>query len=200
MAYVYRHIRLDKNEPFYIGIGSDEKFHRASEKSRRNKLWKDVIAKTDYNIEILFDDLTWNEACIKEKEFISLYGRKDKKNGILCNLTDGGEGAFGVIVTQEKKDRISNKQIGKIISKETRDKISKALTGKKRNPLSIDTKLKISKANKGKIGLNKDKKMSKEFCLAVSLGKLGKKRKPLSEETKLKMQKSALNRKLNKND
>jgi hypothetical protein len=22
MAYVYRHIRLDKNEPFYIGIGS----------------------------------------------------------------------------------------------------------------------------------------------------------------------------------
>lgn len=24
MAYVYRHIRLDKNEPFYIGIGKDE--------------------------------------------------------------------------------------------------------------------------------------------------------------------------------
>jgi len=24
MAYVYRHIRLDKNEPFYIGIGSEE--------------------------------------------------------------------------------------------------------------------------------------------------------------------------------
>lgn len=25
MATVYRHIRLDKNEPFYIGIGKDEK-------------------------------------------------------------------------------------------------------------------------------------------------------------------------------
>ena len=24
MAYLYRHIRLDKNEPFYIGIGSNE--------------------------------------------------------------------------------------------------------------------------------------------------------------------------------
>jgi hypothetical protein len=23
MAYLYRHIRHDKNEPFYIGIGSD---------------------------------------------------------------------------------------------------------------------------------------------------------------------------------
>ena len=22
MAYVYRHIRLDKNEPFYIGVGT----------------------------------------------------------------------------------------------------------------------------------------------------------------------------------
>jgi hypothetical protein len=25
MAYLYRYIRLDKNKPFYIGIGSDNK-------------------------------------------------------------------------------------------------------------------------------------------------------------------------------
>jgi hypothetical protein len=31
MAYVYRHIRLDKNEPFYIGIGSDSSFARAND-------------------------------------------------------------------------------------------------------------------------------------------------------------------------
>jgi hypothetical protein len=24
MIYLYRHIRLDKNEPFYIGIGEDK--------------------------------------------------------------------------------------------------------------------------------------------------------------------------------
>ena len=30
MAYLYRHIRLDKNEPFYIGIGSDTNFKRAN--------------------------------------------------------------------------------------------------------------------------------------------------------------------------
>ena len=29
MAYVYRHIRLDKNEPFYIGIGSDANYSRS---------------------------------------------------------------------------------------------------------------------------------------------------------------------------
>lgn len=35
MAYVYRHIRLDKNQPFYIGIGSDTdgRYHRANSNS-----------------------------------------------------------------------------------------------------------------------------------------------------------------------
>ena len=57
MAYVYRHIRLDKNEPFYIGIGSDMTNKRANEKARRSKFWKKIVAKTDYEIEILFDDI-----------------------------------------------------------------------------------------------------------------------------------------------
>ena len=55
MAYVYRHIRLDKNEPFYIGIGAHLK--RAYEKTKRNKFWYNVVAKTEYNVEILFYDL-----------------------------------------------------------------------------------------------------------------------------------------------
>ena len=45
MAYLYRHIRLDKNEPFYIGIGSDEQYGRANSKHNRNKLWNGVIKK-----------------------------------------------------------------------------------------------------------------------------------------------------------
>lgn len=40
MAYVYRHIRLDKNEPFYIGIGSDINYQRAYNYQRRTKYWK----------------------------------------------------------------------------------------------------------------------------------------------------------------
>jgi hypothetical protein len=31
-AYVYRHIRLDKNQPFYIGIGRTENYARAFNK------------------------------------------------------------------------------------------------------------------------------------------------------------------------
>lgn len=76
MAYLYRHIRLDKNEPFYIGIGSDCNFQRAYDKNSRNKYWNNISAN-GYEVEILINDISWEEACIKEKEFISLYGRKD---------------------------------------------------------------------------------------------------------------------------
>ena len=36
MAYVYKHTRLDTNEIFYIGIGSDNSFNRAFSKKKRN--------------------------------------------------------------------------------------------------------------------------------------------------------------------
>jgi hypothetical protein len=102
MAIVYRHIRLDKNEPFYIGIGKE--IERAYNKKDRSGFWKLITKKTDYEVQILFDDLTWEEACEKEKEFIALYGRKDLGTGILCNMTDGGDGTLGT-----KKDNIGEK-------------------------------------------------------------------------------------------
>ena len=92
---VYRHIRHDKNEPFYIGIGSERRSKDSG--SRRSILWNRITSKTTYDIEILFYNLTWEEACEKEKELIQLYGRKDLGLGSLCNMTDGGDGAIGQI-------------------------------------------------------------------------------------------------------
>lgn len=93
MAYVYRHIRLDKNEPFYVGIGkNDDNLKRSKSKYERNNLWKKVVAKSEYEIEIMMIGLTWEEACQKEQEFITLYGRMDLSTGTLTNLTGGGEG------------------------------------------------------------------------------------------------------------
>lgn len=105
MAYLYRHIRKDKNEPFYIGIGSDDKYLRAHDfkQNRRNTIWNKIFSKTEIIVEIILDDLTWEQACEKEIEFITLYGRKDKCLGTLSNLTDGGEGTIGYIVSEEKK-------------------------------------------------------------------------------------------------
>lgn len=36
MAYVYKHIRKDLNEVFYIGIGSQDKYKRAFSLLKRN--------------------------------------------------------------------------------------------------------------------------------------------------------------------
>lgn len=106
MAYLYRHIRLDKNKPFYIGIGSDKDYKRAYSEKNRNKYWHN-ISKYGYEVEILLDNLTWEEACQKEIEFIKLYGRKDLNEGTLVNMTNGGEGSFGLKMTDESKKKIS---------------------------------------------------------------------------------------------
>ena len=94
MAYVYKHIRLDKNEIFYIGIGKydDNNFKRAYSKKSRNKLWTNIVNKHGYTVEIICENLTWNEACEKEKELIQFYGRECFNKGPLINMTDGGDG------------------------------------------------------------------------------------------------------------
>ena len=132
MAYVYRHIRLDKNEPFYIGISKDP--YRPFTKNRKNKHWLRITNKTDYKVEILFDDLTYEQAKEKEIEFIKLYGRRDLKNGTLVNMTDGGEGTLNIIVSEKTRNLIS--------------KNSKSIN-RKGVPLKEETKIKISNSKKG---------------------------------------------------
>jgi hypothetical protein len=151
MAYLYRHIRLDKNEPFYIGIATHLK--RAYEKGHRNHLWKSIASKTNHIVEILFDDLTREQALEKEKEFVSLYGRIDKKTGTLANLTDGGEDFTGCWNkgkkrTEEQKAKLREAAKHKPpFTEERKLNISKALKGKTKSPEHI---LKVSNSLKGK--------------------------------------------------
>ncbi len=138
MAYLYRHIRLDKTEPFYVGIGSDPLYKRAKERTRRNKIWTDIVLKTDFEVQIILDDLTWEEAKEKEKEFITLYGRKNCGTGTLANLTDGGDGTVGFIVDEAGKIRTSRVHRNKKVSAETREKISQRLKALKKSPEFIE--------------------------------------------------------------
>lgn len=103
MAYVYQHIRLDKNEVFYVGIGSDNTGKRAYKINGRTKFWMNIINKTKYNVVILKNNITWEEACLLEKRLIFFYGRKDLGTGSLVNLTDGGEGMSGYKMTEDQK-------------------------------------------------------------------------------------------------
>lgn len=147
MAYLYRHIRLDKNEPFYIGIGSDHTFKRAREQARRNALWKRIVAKTAYEVEILFDGLTFEEAKLKEIEFIKLYGRINLNTGTLSNMTDGGDGTLNKIFSAEYRKKLSEKAKTRTVSEDQKEKLRKYRTGKINSP---EARRKISIANTGK--------------------------------------------------
>jgi hypothetical protein len=142
MAYVYQHIRLDTNEVFYIGIGSDEngKYKRAFCKHKRNKYWYNITNKCNYKVEIITDNISWNAACDEEIYWIKYYGRRQLNEGTLVNLTDGGDGAHGMILSEESRKKVGLASKGRIPNEETRRKISKALKGKK---LSEDAKRKL---------------------------------------------------------
>ena len=114
MAYVYLHTRLDNNQVFYVGIGSDSKgkYTRANCSKRRGKFWKDFTKNIPYEVHILLDNLTWKEACEKEIELIIQYGRRDLGTGCLINLTTGGEGVNGYHHTEEALAKLSNNSKG----------------------------------------------------------------------------------------
>jgi hypothetical protein len=158
---VYRHIRLDNNQTFYIGIGSE---NRAYNKHHRSNWWKKVVNKAGYRVEILAKNLTKELACELEMFLIELYGRKDLGEGELVNMTDGGEG------TINKSD-------------EVRKKISENLKGKpsgmKGKKMSDEHKNKIGAANKislkGKEPWMKGKKHSNESKNKISLKSKGRK-------------------------
>jgi hypothetical protein len=164
MAYVYRHIRLDKNEPFYIGIGAHLK--RAYEKTKRNKFWYNVVAKTEYNVEILFYDLTWEEAAKKEKEFIKLYGKRNNKTGPLVNITDGGDGILGFRHSEDTKRKISIKT--KEMMKNRSEELTKEYLNKARNSY------KLKEYYKSRIG-KEGHKHTEETKKNMSILKIGKK-------------------------
>lgn len=186
MGYVYRHIRLDKNEPFYIGIGSDDKYIRANKRSQRNIHWKRIVAKTDYEVEILLDGLTWDDAKEKEKEFIALYGRCNLGNGCLVNMTEGGDGTLGMIVTTETRQRLSNsiKEWNKtrIISDKQRSKASDNFKKLNKDPKfkekrieSLKSSLKLKEYNNSKKGIPSGYKHTEEMKKKLSELRIGKK-------------------------
>jgi hypothetical protein len=143
--YIYRHIRPDKNEVFYIGKGSLlSKGHsfRPEEKRRRSEWWRKVVEKNngEYIIQIIYGCDTEEEVNSKEIEFIKLYGRKDLGKGTLVNMTNGGDGSLGIKVSDITRKKLSdiNKgekhfNYGKKLSKETCLKKSESMKSSPKN-------------------------------------------------------------------
>jgi len=134
--YVYIHKK--NNIPFYIGIGFDNKpkHARAYRKCSRSKEWHE-IAKSGYDVDVILENLTLEQASFCEKWLIATYGRKDKNKGILVNHTDGGMGCPGLGTDKKKASWTPEKRaaMGQKMRKPkaagTGEKIRQALTGGK---------------------------------------------------------------------
>ena len=168
--YTYAYLREDKT-PYYIGKG---KGNRVYDNNR-------VIPKPKDKSRIIFlkQNLTEQEAFRHEIYMIAVFGRKDLGTGILQNRTDGGEGASGVIPSDETKRKISKALKGKTPSEETRKKMSQFQKGK---TISKEQKIKLSDLFSGNGNPNYGKTCSKE-----TREKIGEANKNPSEDARRKM-------------
>ena len=107
MFYVYRHVRLDTNQPFYVGKGCKK---RAFSKDSRNYYWKNIAKKAGVKVEILRYFKENDSAYAFEQSLIKLY----KKYGLCeANFSDGGAGRAGYKLSDSAKKKIAVANSGK---------------------------------------------------------------------------------------
>lgn len=158
MAVVYKHIRLDNNEVFYIGIGKSVK--RAYSLYHRNKYWHNVVEAHGYEVEIIHDSVTWEEAEEIERQLIAEHGRVYiDEGGTLVNMTAGGDGGDTTSQHPNKKailKKRSKKLKGK---KRSEEQINKIVSGWKDwyNALSEEEKAEMVEKRKRSIVARKEK-------------------------------------------
>lgn len=208
--YVYVYLDLD-NIPFYVGKGKGSRYYISMhlDKNNSNRLLKNKIRKVGNEnivIEFILKNVCEGCALCCEIDLIATIGRRDLGLGTLCNLTDGGEGLSGHIMSSEQKKKISRALKGHKTSEETKQKISEANKGEN-NPWygvlgenhprygkpgywigrkhTEESKRKMGEARKGK-------KLSKSHKLKISKAMKGKKvpeevRRKISETMKRTM-------------
>jgi hypothetical protein len=194
--YVYQLIDPNTNQPFYIGKGKGDRArsHLTPNKNTNNPRKDAKIAEirasgTEPQVIYIFENLTNNEAYIKEEELIKSLGRIGyDENGILTNIKidakppsqKGKKRAF----TEEHKRKLSERLKGKSktappwnkgLSKESDERIKKGAVNRSNagnnhqigQKYSEDRIEKISKKLSGR-------KMTEEQISKMSLSKKGK--------------------------
>lgn len=200
---VYKHIC--PNSKCYIGITSKSITQRWANGLgyQGQRYFSNAIKKYGWeNIkhEILFENLTKEEACQKEIELIAEYKSNDRNFGY--NGTCGGDGTKGCVYNENQRKERSNRMMGnkygldKKRSEEQRKNLSDAMKGRvpwnKGISHSEETKQKISDAKKNPSEETRNKlreaargKIATDICKEkMSLAKKGI---PLTDDHKTKL-------------
>ena len=149
--YVYAYLRSN-GTPYYIGKGERQRAWKPHRRLNRS----DLKPKNTVYVTILESNLTEVGALALERRYIEWYGRKDLGTGILRNLTNGGDGCAGRVLTDSHKENIgkANKgrmpcleaqqkawaaRTGAVDSQETKDRKSRAAVGKPKEIVTCTT-------------------------------------------------------------
>lgn len=109
LVEVYKHIRLDTNTVFYVGIGTSP--YRKNDKHGRNAYWHNIVKLAGYRVELIEVHQSRREACKREIELISYYKALGQCE---ANLAAGGAGGrTGVKASEETLIKMSKWQRGK---------------------------------------------------------------------------------------
>lgn len=117
--YVYEYWDISEYPPvpLYVGKGCGKRAwsHIKRSTNRRLQYKINLLISKGFppDIKIIQQNLLHEEACILERERIVEYGRRNMKTGTLYNLTDGGEGSYGRICSEETKNIFSKQRKGK---------------------------------------------------------------------------------------
>jgi group I intron endonuclease len=138
-------------------------FHSAIRKYGESSFDWTILYESEYNSAL----------CEMECFFISYFDTKCPKG---YNMTDGGEGVPGHVITSETRARMSASHQGRKMSPESIEKSAAAKRGRKRGTPSAECRAKLSAALSGR-------QFTPEHCLHLSQAKTGKSRGPLSPES-----------------
>lgn len=170
MFYIYL-IHNILNNKVYVGKTNDPP-HRwrkhletaGSDRERERYYIHRAIAKygVDNFVFCILQQLdNENDQNLAEQYWIKFFNSKNNKYGY--NLTDGGEGTTGRVISEATRQKMREKATGRKHTEETKELLKQISTGRKHTP---EAKAKMSAANIGKV-------LSDDHCEKISKARKG---------------------------